>query len=71
MFVHSRNGTVKTATILKEMASASGESVIFTPDQSPELGAAQKQVIDFLLSACILLELFFCLCRLIMLVINH
>ncbi len=44
VFVHSRNGTVKTATTLKEMAAASNESEFFRPDQSSSLGTAQKQV---------------------------
>ena len=44
MFVHSRNGTVKTATTLKETAAAENGSDEFRPEESPELGAAQKQV---------------------------
>ena len=44
MFVHSRNGTVKTASNLRDIAAGSNESNVFRCDESPELGTAQKQV---------------------------
>ena len=45
MFVHARNGTVKTATALKEIAAMKNEGEFFWNDETPELGNAQKQVI--------------------------
>ena len=44
MFVHARNATVKTATALRDLASSSGDSPLFVPDQSAQLGFAEKQV---------------------------
>jgi activating signal cointegrator complex subunit 3 len=44
VFVHARNATVKTATSLKDMAVSKGEGHLIEPEQSPELGAAEKQV---------------------------
>ena len=44
MFVHARNATVKTATVLRDMASSQGDQLLFKPDQTPQLGLAEKQV---------------------------
>lgn len=48
VFVHARNETVRTATVLSEMAKNSGEIRLFEPEQSPRYGDALKQVRDFL-----------------------
>ena len=50
MFVHARNGTVKTAIALKEMAAMRNEGEVFWNDETPELGNAQKQVIYMITS---------------------
>ena len=44
VFVHARNETVRTATILSELAKNNGESRLFEPDQSPRYGEALKEV---------------------------
>ena len=44
MFVHARNATVKTATALRDLASSSGDSSFFLPEESAQLGLAQRQV---------------------------
>ena len=44
VFVHARNGTVKTAESLKELALNEGDISLFSPEQNPELGSAEKQV---------------------------
>jgi activating signal cointegrator complex subunit 3 len=44
VFVHARNGTVKTAESLKELALNEGDISLFSPEQSAELGSAEKQV---------------------------
>ncbi len=44
VFVHSRNGTLKTATALRDLATSKGELPLFQPEQNPKLGLAQKQV---------------------------
>ena len=44
MFVHARNATVKTATALRDMAASNGELPLFAPEQSAQLGLAEKQV---------------------------
>lgn len=44
VFVHARNATVKTALALKDAAVAKGDSDLLTPEQSPALGQAEKQV---------------------------
>ncbi len=44
VFVHSRNGTLKTATALRDLAASKGELPLFQPEQNPKLGLAQKQV---------------------------
>ena len=44
VFVHARNATVRTATVLRDMAKNEGTISSFIADQSPQLGAVQKQV---------------------------
>lgn len=44
VFVHARNATVKTAMSLKDSSVAKGDSDLFSPEQSPALGQAEKQV---------------------------
>ena len=44
VFVHARNETVRTATVLSELAKNSGESRLFEPEQNPRYGDALKQV---------------------------
>ena len=43
VFVHARNETVRTATVLAEMARNNGDSALFLPPQGPQLGDAQRQ----------------------------
>lgn len=45
VFVHARNATVKTATALRDLATSNGDIHLFEPEQSPQLGIAEKQVI--------------------------
>ncbi|XP_065194378.1 activating signal cointegrator 1 complex subunit 3-like [Sycon ciliatum] len=44
VFVHARNATLKTARYMCETAKANGTTGPFLPEQSRELGAAEKQV---------------------------
>ena len=44
VFVHARNETVRTATVLSEIAKNSGDSRLFEPDHGPRYGDALKQV---------------------------
>lgn len=44
VFVHARNATVKTATILRDMANSRGDSLAFSVEQSPQFGNALKQM---------------------------
>ncbi len=44
VFVHARNATVRTATALRDLASSRGDLQHFQPEQSPQLGLAEKQV---------------------------
>ncbi len=44
VFVHSRNGTLKTATALRDLAQSYGQLALFQPEQGPRLGLAEKQV---------------------------
>lgn len=44
VFVHARNATVKTATALRDLAAASGELQCFQPEQTAQLGLAEKKV---------------------------
>jgi len=48
VFVHARNATVRTATALRDLASSHGELPHFQPEQTPQLGLAEKQVQTFL-----------------------
>ncbi len=45
VFVHARNETVRTATVLCEMAKNEGDITSFQVDQTPKYGEALKQVI--------------------------
>lgn len=44
VFVHARNATVKTATALRDLAASYGDQSLFSPEESAQLGRAQKQV---------------------------
>lgn len=44
VFVHARNDTVRTASILNEMAKNNGDSGFFVPDRSVQYGDALKNV---------------------------
>ena len=44
VFVHARNATGRTATVLRDMAKNEGTISFFITEQSPQLGAVQKQV---------------------------
>lgn len=45
IFVHARNSTVRTATVLKDLAGMSNELHLFTDNQhSAEFGNATKNV---------------------------
>uniref|UniRef100_A0A7N5ZVM2 Activating signal cointegrator 1 complex subunit 3 n=1 Tax=Anabas testudineus TaxID=64144 RepID=A0A7N5ZVM2_ANATE len=46
VFVHARNATVRTAMGLIEMAKNLGETCFFQPDQGPDYGQCEKQVIQ-------------------------
>ncbi|XP_075226483.1 activating signal cointegrator 1 complex subunit obelus isoform X4 [Lycorma delicatula] len=42
VFVHARNATIRTAMILKEMASQKGQLRLFEPEDGPSAGNARK-----------------------------
>eukprot|EP00118_Oscarella_pearsei_P012973 m.99165 g.99165 ORF g.99165 m.99165 type:complete len:2211 (+) comp37045_c0_seq2:40-6672(+) len=44
VFVHARNGTVKTAITMRDFALNEGQSGVFLPEQGPDWGSAEKQV---------------------------
>jgi activating signal cointegrator complex subunit 3 len=44
VFVHARNATVKTALKLREMAKNQGDIELFRPENSKQLGDAQRQM---------------------------
>ena len=44
VFVHARNETVRTASILRDNAKNNGDIKIFLPDQTVQYGEAQKSV---------------------------
>lgn len=44
VFVHARNATSRTATILREMASQKNQLTHFMPEDSPEYGLAKKAI---------------------------
>lgn len=44
VFVHARNDTVRTASVLRDMAKNNGDTGWFLADQSPQYGEAEKNV---------------------------
>lgn len=44
VFVHARNATVRTATVLREMANQKGQTGLFSPENNPDLGQALKVI---------------------------
>lgn len=44
VFVHARNATIRTATVLKEMAQQKQQLGIFMPEQAGDYGRAQSQM---------------------------
>ena len=44
VFVHARNETVRTASVLRDQAKNNGDIQLFLPGQSPSLGEANKNV---------------------------
>lgn len=44
VFVHARNATVRTAQALRDLAASNGDLPHFQPQQTPQLGNAEKQV---------------------------
>jgi activating signal cointegrator complex subunit 3 len=42
VFVHARNATLRTATVLKEMASQRNQLNMFEPEESSVVGQARK-----------------------------
>lgn len=44
VFVHARNATIKTATALRDLSVSEGDQSYFLPEQTPQLGQAEKQV---------------------------
>ena len=42
MFVHARNATVRTATVLKELAGQKNQLHLFQPESSSQFGLAMK-----------------------------
>lgn len=44
VFVHARNATVRTATVLRETAQSRGQTSIFNCESSPEYGNALKAI---------------------------
>lgn len=42
VFVHARNATVRTATVLREIAQQKQQLALFAPDSTSELGLAQR-----------------------------
>ncbi|ELT88015.1 hypothetical protein CAPTEDRAFT_159536 [Capitella teleta] len=44
VFVHARNETVRTANVLSDIAKNSGDSSLFSPEQTPRYGDALKQI---------------------------
>lgn len=42
MFVHARNATVRTATVMREMAQQKNHLGLFVPDESSDYGLAQR-----------------------------
>ena len=44
IFVHARNATVNTAMVMKEKAQQNGETELFSPEESVQLGTAKNAV---------------------------
>lgn len=44
VFVHARNATVRTATVLRETATQKNQLTHFLPEDTPELGLAKKAI---------------------------
>ncbi|XP_055382886.1 activating signal cointegrator 1 complex subunit 3 [Condylostylus longicornis] len=44
VFVHARNATTRTATVLRELAQQKGQLSLFTPEDNAQLGIAQKSI---------------------------
>lgn len=44
IFVHARNATIRTATVLKEMAQQKQQLAMFMPEQAADYGRAQSQM---------------------------
>lgn len=44
VFVHTRNGTIRTATILSELAMKANQLHVFQPDQHPRYTLAKKSI---------------------------
>lgn len=44
IFVHARNATIRTATVLKEMAQQKQQLAMFMPEQAGDYGRAQSQM---------------------------
>lgn len=44
VFVHARNATVRTATVLRELASQKNQLSHFLPEETPEYGMAKKAI---------------------------
>ena len=44
VFVHARNATVNTAMAMKEMAQQAGETALFLPEESTQLGMAKNAI---------------------------
>lgn len=44
VFVHARNATVRTATVLRELAQQKGQTALFKPDESTSYGMAEKAI---------------------------
>lgn len=44
VFVHARNATVRTANVLREMATQKQHLTLFAPDESKELGLAKRSM---------------------------
>ena len=44
VFVHARNATVNTAMAMKEMAQQAGETALFLPEETTQLGMAKNAI---------------------------
>jgi len=57
VFVHARNETVRTASVLCEIAKNNGQNLMFAADKSVRLAEALKQVHFWHLACCCILLL--------------